>query len=990
MHRGVQWIGTQSSRPTATVAARSTSTGRTSRARSTTSSTGGGRRSTTPTATSRATTPRATGTATGACRARGRRRRRRGHLPEHDPAVLPAGVAGAPAAGRDRRRSRAALGGPARAQPVARRLLRCGAGSSRRHRPDPAARRRRRGRRDPVGGRGRAHRRGVAPRHAARARGSPPLYAPDYEPLWAVCEELGMPMNHHTGSGSPDYGDYPEAQGDVPRRGDLVRAPHALAPHLRRRHGAPPDLQFVFTEQGTAWVPEHAHDARLLQGPHAGQAGAGGSQEHIFGAELMGRLSLEPSEYWARQCHVGSSFIRRDEVEMRHAVGVDRIMWGSDFPHREGLLALQPRAPAARVRRCAIRTRSRRWSAATRPRVYGFDLDALAPVAARIGPIGRRGRRTAAGGRHPRRRAALPGVRARLDDGPRIRRSAMTRVRYGARTEGRARGPGGLGDVGRRVVDVAHRDLRDRPRRRRRGAAAAARTDRRSARAGVGRERRPRPGHAAVRRRHVRGAGAPRGHRRQLPARDADDHRAVGGRRSGDVRRAEEARRGRRSSATATDPWAARSSAGSHASARRSSRSTAPSARRSTVDRRRAHRLLLQVPPRPTARASTADPCARLLPPRGDDRGRLFDVDGELILRESRFDPVADLPVRRIVAHDARPSASSMQRGEIVQSGAGRVAAARSSISATTTCRPSGRRVMQSLRRDASPSSRVAPAASAGRWGSGSRREGMQVVLADVERRAAGHDGRRVPRRRPRRHRRASPTSPTTRRSSAPRRDARRVRRASTSLCNNAGVGAGARRADVGARAQRLAVGDRRERVGRDPRHQGVRSVAARPGRRGPRGQHVVGQRRSVTAAEHAAVYASTKAAVVTITECLYGQLQRSAAAGSARRCCSPARTCCAPGCSRRGATDRPSSPNANPRVDAAHDDRVVREAHGRRRASTSRTRRSRRSRIGSCAASLPTSSGSCPQSDRADAQITARAASMLARTNPVYLRELG
>ena len=68
----------------------------------------------------------------------------------------------------------------------------------------------------------------------------------------------------------------------------------------------------------------------------SGQAGAGGSQEHVFGAELMGRLSLEPSEYWARQCHVGSSFIRRDEVEMRHAVGVDRIMWGSDFPHREG------------------------------------------------------------------------------------------------------------------------------------------------------------------------------------------------------------------------------------------------------------------------------------------------------------------------------------------------------------------------------------------------------------------------------------------------------------------------------------------------------------------------------------------------------------------------------------------------------------------------------------------------------------------------------
>src|SRR5205814_568091 len=38
--------------------------------------------------------------------------------------------------------------------------------------------------------------------------GLPPLYAPDYEPIWAACEELGVPINHHTGSASPDYGDY--------------------------------------------------------------------------------------------------------------------------------------------------------------------------------------------------------------------------------------------------------------------------------------------------------------------------------------------------------------------------------------------------------------------------------------------------------------------------------------------------------------------------------------------------------------------------------------------------------------------------------------------------------------------------------------------------------------------------------------------------------------------------------------------------------------
>ena len=34
-----------------------------------------------------------------------------------------------------------------------------------------------------------------------------PLYDDDrYEPLWAVCADLELPVNMHTGSGKPDYG----------------------------------------------------------------------------------------------------------------------------------------------------------------------------------------------------------------------------------------------------------------------------------------------------------------------------------------------------------------------------------------------------------------------------------------------------------------------------------------------------------------------------------------------------------------------------------------------------------------------------------------------------------------------------------------------------------------------------------------------------------------------------------------------------------------
>ncbi|HET9608701.1 MAG TPA: amidohydrolase family protein [Acidimicrobiales bacterium] len=219
--------------------------------------------------------------------------------------------------------------------------------------------------------------------------GIPPLYAPDYEPLWAVCEELAMPLNHHSGSAAPDYGPYPEAK--VMFLLEVTWWAHRTLWHLifagvLDRH---PDLHVVFTEQGTAWLPErlatldyyHQRMSATADPPPGQEV----SQEQIFGAEVMAGLSLRPSEYFARQCHVGSSFVRPHEVAMRHEVGVDKIMWGSDYPHREGCWPFSHehlRLAFAGVERDEVAAMVGGNAAA----VYGFDLDALAPVAARIGP----------------------------------------------------------------------------------------------------------------------------------------------------------------------------------------------------------------------------------------------------------------------------------------------------------------------------------------------------------------------------------------------------------------------------------------------------------------------------------------------------------------------------------------------------------------------------------------------------------------------------
>jgi hypothetical protein len=96
-------------------------------------------------------------------------------------------------------------------------------------------------------------------------------------------------------------------------------------------------------------------------------------------------MSLKPSEYFARQCHLGASFLPPGECARRHEIGVDRIMWGSDYPHVEGSYPYSRellRLTFAGVPEPEIE----QMVAGNAARLYGFDLEQLAPIAARVGP----------------------------------------------------------------------------------------------------------------------------------------------------------------------------------------------------------------------------------------------------------------------------------------------------------------------------------------------------------------------------------------------------------------------------------------------------------------------------------------------------------------------------------------------------------------------------------------------------------------------------
>ncbi|MBW2241076.1 MAG: amidohydrolase [Deltaproteobacteria bacterium] len=206
-----------------------------------------------------------------------------------------------------------------------------------------------------------------------------PLYAPEYERLWAMIQDLDLVVNQHGGTGSPDYGTWPIS---LPIR--LIETAfystrsyaHLLLSGVFHRF---PKLRYILTEAGCNWVPERLEMLDMFWS----RIGSGAVGEFEFVREAM--PPEPPSFYAKRNCWYGASSASPPELAGRHEIGIERICWGTDYPHYEGTY---PNTRLA-MRHCfhdKPEEEVRAILGGNAAELYGFDLEKLAPIVEQIGP----------------------------------------------------------------------------------------------------------------------------------------------------------------------------------------------------------------------------------------------------------------------------------------------------------------------------------------------------------------------------------------------------------------------------------------------------------------------------------------------------------------------------------------------------------------------------------------------------------------------------
>ncbi len=203
----------------------------------------------------------------------------------------------------------------------------------------------------------------------------PPYHDRRYDPVWAACQDLAMPVHTHSGPApKEDYGEHLGIYTTEVRWWGTRPLWFALQSGVFERF---PRLRWGATECGAFW----ANDLLWLMDTRFLRVHSAKKMSHA----LEGSLTMPPSAYFDRNCFIGATTTERRELARRYEIGVGNLLWGNDFPHPEGTWP----HTADWLKRSFHDIPADETAAMlglNAASVYGFDVDALRPVADRIGP----------------------------------------------------------------------------------------------------------------------------------------------------------------------------------------------------------------------------------------------------------------------------------------------------------------------------------------------------------------------------------------------------------------------------------------------------------------------------------------------------------------------------------------------------------------------------------------------------------------------------
>jgi predicted TIM-barrel fold metal-dependent hydrolase len=190
---------------------------------------------------------------------------------------------------------------------------------------------------------------------------------PEYEPFWAAAEALDLPLSLHTAT---------RRQGRIRGAGEKTlrdassRATKAFYPALSmcdlifsgvfERH---PCLTLAIVEFELAWAPHLLSTMDYTYRERHGEA--------IY----RSKNGMLPSDFFRR--NVVLSF-QEDAIgiRLRDVIGVDNMMWGSDYPHSESTFP-QSRKILAEILKGVPDDEQARIAGDNTARVYNFDVARL-------------------------------------------------------------------------------------------------------------------------------------------------------------------------------------------------------------------------------------------------------------------------------------------------------------------------------------------------------------------------------------------------------------------------------------------------------------------------------------------------------------------------------------------------------------------------------------------------------------------------------------